>query len=64
MNLGQIGICSICNSRESLYTYDRCQHRQAEALEDYGVTGKLVRAIQSLYENGWARVKVGHSDSS
>ena len=55
------GICSICNSRESLYTHDRCQHRQAEALEDYGVTG---RAIQSLYENGWARVRVRRSDSS
>lgn len=35
-----------------------------EALSDYGVRGKLLLAIQSLYEDGWARVRVGGRESS
>ena len=31
------------------------------ALKDYGVSGKLLVAVQSLYEDGWARVRVGGS---
>ena len=34
------------------------------ALEDYGVSGKLLVAVQSLYEDGWARVRVGGRESS
>ena len=30
-------------------------------LKDYSVMGKLLVAIQSLYENGWERVGVGFS---
>ena len=32
------------------------------ALKDYGVCGQLLVAVQSLYEDGWARVRVGRSD--
>ena len=32
-------------------------------LEEYGVEGKLLRAIQALYDRGMARVKVGQSKS-
>ena len=32
-----------------------------KALEEYGVQGKLLRAIQALYEGGKACVKVGQS---
>ena len=28
------------------------------ALTDYGVCGKLLVAVQSLYEHDWARVRV------
>ena len=35
-----------------------------EALKDYGVWGKLLVAIQSLYEDGWARVRIGGRESS
>ena len=31
------------------------------ALKDYGVSGKLLVAVQSQYEDGWARVRVGGS---
>ena len=34
------------------------------ALKDYGVSGKLLVAVQSLYEDGWARVRVGGRESS
>ena len=34
------------------------------ALNDYGVSGKLLVAVQSLYEDGWVRVRVGGRDSS
>ena len=30
-------------------------------LKDYGVSSKLLVAVQSLYEDGWARVRVGGS---
>ena len=32
-----------------------------KALEEYGVEGKLLRAIQALYEGSKAYVKVGQS---
>lgn len=35
-----------------------------EELKDYDVRGKLLVAIQSLHEYGWARVKVGGAESS
>ena len=34
------------------------------ALKDFGVSGKLLVAVQSLYEDGWARVRVGRRESS
>ena len=34
------------------------------ALKGYGVSGKLSVAVQSLYEDGWARVRVGGRESS
>ena len=34
------------------------------ALKDYGVSGKLLVAVQSLHEDGWARVRVGGRESS
>ena len=33
------------------------------ALKDYGVKGKLLAAVQSLYEEGWARVRVAGKES-
>ena len=33
------------------------------ALKDYGVSGNLLAAVQSLYEDGWARVRVGGKES-
>ena len=34
-----------------------------KVLDEYGVKGKLLRAIQALYEDGKARVKVGGLES-
>ena len=34
------------------------------ALKYYGVSGKLLRAVQSLSEDGWVRVRVGGRESS
>ena len=34
-----------------------------KALEEYGVQGELLRAIQALYEGGRACVKVGQSET-
>lgn len=40
--------------------YDRVSRdRLWEVLKDYGKMGKLLVAIQSLYEDGWARVRAG-----
>ena len=43
-----------CVSREKLWV----------ALKDYGVSGRLLVAVQSLYEDRWARVRVGGRESS
>ena len=46
-------------------TYDSVSKDKLwEALKDYGVRGKLLVAIQSLYEDGWARVRIGGRESS
>ena len=34
------------------------------ALKDYGVRGRLLAAVQSFYEEGWARVRVVGKESS
>ena len=34
-----------------------------KALEEYGVQGKLIRAMQALYEGGKACVKMGQSET-
>ena len=34
-----------------------------KALEEYGVQGKLIRAMQALYEDGKACVKMGQSET-
>ena len=34
-----------------------------KVLEEYGVKGRLLRAVQSLYEDGKASVRVGDSES-
>ena len=34
------------------------QNSQTLYYTDYGVSGKLLVAVQSLYEDGWARVRV------
>ena len=34
------------------------------ALKDYGVKGQLLAAVQSFYEEGWARVRVAGKESS
>ena len=33
------------------------------ALKEYNVSKQLLSAMQSLYENGWARVRVGERES-
>ena len=45
--------------------YDRVSREKLwVALKDYGVSGKLLGAVQSLYEDGWASVRVGGKESS
>ena len=34
------------------------------ALKGYGVSGRLLAAVQSFYEEGWARVRVAGKESS
>ena len=41
--------------------YDSVSSCMCVALKDYGVRGQLLVAVQSLYEDGWARVRVGGS---
>ena len=39
-------------------TYDAVSRKKLwVALKDYGVSGKLLVAVQSLYEDGWVRVR-------
>ena len=45
-------------------TYDNVSREKLwKVLDEYGVKGKLLRAIQALYVDGKARVKVGGVES-